>query len=400
MENDKISYEYLSHEEIGRLLMDDDVSKNADLMIYYYMFCKYFFKCKTYSFSDEKLEKIAKTEKLWGCIIKNDKSLKKEKVKDAHFNYLKEEYLKKNKIDDNSGFLLLQGLSGIHRDHEQFKNQIKNLIPCSFGIWVKFRLEQPYFSKDDDELYLIQNPILKEKVFKVPMIRGSGWKGAIAKAGIKVIEEKIKNDSSSLIDYIYDFIRIFGAGNEEFKKLVDIVDKKGNEDSFAKALISYTFFVLGTKITKKVDESLKDFVERLWKDIEKKLIKVQKGRAVFYPTYFDTFSLEVINPHSRKKRAGTQPISYEVIPKDTESILQIVYIPFDSILKPDNKLQEETEKDLCFLVSCIEKVANSGVGAKTKLGWGTFEILDKKIFLKRESFDSEGGAKGWGIITV
>ncbi len=69
-------------------------------------------------------------------------------------------------------------------------------------------------------------------------------------------------------------------------------------------------------------------------------------------------------------------------------------------MKPDNKLQKETEKDLVFLASCIEKVANSGVGAKTKLGWGTFEILDKKIFLKGENFASEGGPKGWGTITV
>lgn len=404
MENNKISYEYLLDEKIGDGLMDD-VVKKADL-IRYHTFCKYFFKCKSQSFSDKKLEEV-KLEELKRCNIKegyrNDNSFKKEKIKDFHFNWLKKKYFTqntKNKVDNNIRFSLLQSLSGVHQDYEQFKNQIKNLIPCSFGIWVKFKLKQPYFSKDDDEFYLIQNPILKEKVFKAPMIRGSGWKGAVAKAGIKVIEEKIENDSNSLIDDICAFTRIFGAGNEEFRKLIEIVDKHKDKDSFAGELISYTLFTLGAKITKKVDESLRDFVERLWEDIEEELIKVQRGRAVFYPTYFDTLSLEVINPHSRRRRAGTQPIFYEVVPEGDGGILQIIYVPFDGILKPDNKLQKETEKDLVFLASCIEKVANSGVGAKTKLGWGTFEILDKKIFLKGENFASEGGPKGWGTITV
>jgi CRISPR-associated protein Cmr2 len=37
-----------------------------------------------------------------------------------------------------------------------------------------------------------------------------------------------------------------------------------------------------------------------------------RGALAFYPTWFDRLGFEVINPHSRKTRAGTQPIYYEV----------------------------------------------------------------------------------------
>ena len=112
------------------------------------------------------------------------------------------------------------------------------------------------------------------------------------------------------------------------------------------------------------------------KDIFKKYkkSKAQKGRAIFYPIYFNKLSLEIINPHNRKTKAGTNPIHYEVVPKGSSSQLQIVYIPFDIVTENNEVIKNEADEDLKFLKACIQKALDNGIGAKTKLGWGKADI--------------------------
>ncbi|MFZ3252988.1 MAG: RAMP superfamily CRISPR-associated protein [Syntrophales bacterium] len=49
--------------------------------------------------------------------------------------------------------------------------------PYSLFLQFKFTLATPYLSKDDDQFYICENPIRKDKVFKVPMVSASTWKG-------------------------------------------------------------------------------------------------------------------------------------------------------------------------------------------------------------------------------
>ncbi|MGC8979423.1 RAMP superfamily CRISPR-associated protein, partial [Caldisericum sp.] len=125
--------------------------------------------------------------------------------------------------------------------------------------------------------------------------------------------------------------------------------------------------------------------------------QTHKGRAIFYPTYFNRLSLEVINPHDRRKRAGIRPIYYEVVPEGTEGLLQIIYIPFDAVLKENDVIKKEAEEDLENLLSAIEKVSQSGIGAKTKLGWGTFELSEEKYYFTNKDLNISDGLKekGW-----
>ena len=54
------------------------------------------------------------------------------------------------------------------------------LLPrWSFSLELRFRLVSPYLSKDDDAFYIIDNPVRKDKVFKVPLVSPSSWKGAL-----------------------------------------------------------------------------------------------------------------------------------------------------------------------------------------------------------------------------
>jgi len=66
-----------------------------------------------------------------------------------------------------------------------------------------------------------------------------------------------------------------------------------------------------------------------------------------------------------------------VVPKNTTGELQIVYIPFDGVLMKEEELKKQVKTDLEFLIRCIEKTAENGIGAKTKLGWGKFKKINK-----------------------
>jgi CRISPR-associated protein Cmr2 len=327
------------------------------------------------------------------------------KFKDLTKKVVELDNFKKNKREYSiwsEKFQTVQKMSGIFikEDKNTTDNNYpdiyaKKLPPYSFIIQANFKLKQPYFSKDDDEFYIIQNPILKEKVFKVPMIRGSGWKGSLASAFKDLINEEANLEKRKKI--IDSYLRIFGAGSESIKVLEDYL--KGNSKDlvkFKEKLLEFILFELGMKVDKDFIGEIKDknsyeelqailqkkISEKLQKDNKNLPIEFQthKGRAIFYPTYFDRLSLEVINPHDRRKRAGKQPIYYEVVPEGTEGILQIIYIPFDGILKEDKELKKEAEKDLENLLSAVEKVSHKGIGAKTKLGWGTFELIDRKKY--------------------
>jgi len=275
----------------------------------------------------------------------------------------------------------IETLSGIIPENELNKT-VQKLLPYSFILQVKIKLTSPYFSHDDDDFYLIQNPCLKEKVYKVPMVRGSGWKGAIARAGKELVENKISN--------IISYARIFGLGSDEFRKLFDSLERK--KESMMSDIFRFLLFELGVKLIKdKLEKNkvVKFLKEKTIATLEREkgkyaFVQVHKGRAIFYPTYFNRLSLEIINPHNRKTRAGTNPIHYEVVPKETAGTLQIIYIPFDAVLSKDEDTKKQVKKDIEFLTKCVEKVAGIGIGAKEKLGWGRFEIIDKKIIRKKE----------------
>ncbi len=310
---------------------------------------------------------------------KNDNKFKNVKNTEFALEWFKRK-IKETKVyeidlkGNTESNLNIETLSGIIPNNELSKT-VQKLIPYSFILQAKIKLTAPYFSRDDDNFYLIQNPCLKEKVYKVPMIRGSGWKGAIARAGKELINEDFKWFSS--------YVRVFGTGSDEYRKLIDRIVQ---DRDFEENLIKYLLFELGKKLTKddidQIDDNPEDYLKKLsmnksdFKDMP--YLQVHKGRAIFYPTYFDRLSLEIINPHNRRTRAGTKPIHYEVVPKGTDGTLQIVYIPFDAVLSKDEDMKKQVKKDIEFLTQCIEKVADIGIGAKEKLGWGRFEFVKKE----------------------
>lgn len=174
------------------------------------------------------------------------------------------------------------------------------LIPGSWMICFTFKLAKPYISKDDDAFYMIDNPIKKEKVFKVPYVSGSTWKGALRSA---IRLNRGWDDSKE------EMIQLFGNPRE--------------------------------------DES-----------------QHRSGSLIFFPTFFNNISLEVINPHLRKEGSGTQPIYFECVPQDAEGTFALLNYPIYGT-------QNHALESLSIVASGIERLfLDFGFGAKTSSGFG------------------------------
>jgi len=52
----------------------------------------------------------------------------------------------------------------------------------SFAVHFTFTLRTPYISKDDVGLHILDNPVRKDRVFGLPMVASTGWKGALRAA--------------------------------------------------------------------------------------------------------------------------------------------------------------------------------------------------------------------------
>ncbi|QSQ07980.1 hypothetical protein H0A61_00299 [Koleobacter methoxysyntrophicus] len=350
-----------------------------------------------YALNEEKIEDKAEIPKLFPFIADSYINTKM-KVKEIPLTWFKDQHKRNWEINNTNGDL--QRICNIFDDVDKFKNYTKTLIPGSFGIWCKFKLLLPYFSRDDDDFYIIDNPVLKDKVWKAPMVRGSTWKGALLNAASLKLKELIEDENKpveKILGLYVKISRIFGTGSNEFREVENSIEKALKDEKksshFIKSLMKYALSELGCSLY--IERNGESLTAQIWKHIKeevsfpKECFRTRRGRAVFYPTFFDTLSLEVINPHNRKTKAGTQPIYFEVVPKDTEGIFQLVYIPYDSVMMARKEVKQQMKDDCKLLKELTRAVLEqNGIGAKTKLGWGTAQITQGI-----ESFSNMGEIK-------
>lgn len=190
------------------------------------------------------------------------------------------------------------------------------------AIEIKFKLLSPWYSKDDCPFHVLDNPVRKDHVFGVPYMSAASWKGLLRwacrmQAGL---QEHLQRHGSKMDDWSDPDWIIHLFGNE-----------KGEKENFL------------------------------------------RGALAFYPTWFDKVRFEVINPHSRKTRAGTQPILYEVVPPDTEGVLRLLYAPPPG----DDGLgsAERIDAHQKLLHAAEQLLTVYGFSAKRTAGWGIAEVI-------------------------
>jgi CRISPR-associated protein Cmr2 len=203
------------------------------------------------------------------------------------------------------------------------------------GEWlaleVEFELLTPWYSKDDRIFHVVDNPVRKDRVFGVPFMAAASWKGMLRwacrmQAGLRDhLESGKRFEEWDDPDWV---LQLFG-------------NEKGEEEEF------------------------------------------HQGALVFYPTWFEKIGFEVINPHDRSRRAGKQPIYYEVVPgrrpraggsseheEGGKGTLRLLYAPW-----PGMKDAAPLEEFLPKLLEAIDGLLRRyGISAKRSVGWGTAEI--------------------------
>jgi len=200
-----------------------------------------------------------------------------------------------------------------------------SLLKDWLAIEIKFKLLSPWYSKDDRPFHVFDNPVRKDRVFGVPYMSASGWKGLLRWAfrmctGLigpaEVQDEEQRTEAKVFEQHLF--------GNE-----------KGEKEDFL------------------------------------------RGALAFYPTWFDKIGFEVINPHLRKTRAGTVPITYEVVPPDTEGVLRLLYAPLpgDDGLGPAERI-DALQK---LLDAAGQLLTVYGFSAKRTAGWGIAEVIQARV---------------------
>lgn len=282
---------------------------------------------------------------------------------------------------DKESLEFLYQLCGIYRTKNEMAEEVKKLVPGSFGVGFEFTLQAPYFSRDDEDFYAVQNPVMKEKVWKVPMVRAGSLKGQLFAAAKEAFREAVENgDADEVLETFFAIYRIFGSGSDEFRKVKKIIDdyikKEECEEKVLSSLMKYAFSELGANLRiearsdKSYAEQIFDYLKE--QNQQKTGFGSHRGRVIFYPIFFDRLSLEVINPHKRKTKVGKGPIYFEVVPKRAKGFLQMIYVPHDALMSLNKvDLYEEAKEDCIFLEKWTKRLlTRHGIGAKNKYGWG------------------------------
>ena len=281
------------------------------------------------------------------------------------------DYAKVGEGDSPSGLKALAHSNGNYNDYIACKLSELNLIGINSSIdistlpkgsWMiefPLTLKKPFISKDDMPLYIIENPVRKDKVFGVPFTSAMSWKGNLRWTTMKIHLETKVNDSDEFAEIRYQHTLLFGT-------------EKGMEE-------------IAKGWTKYLDELCPDAKERyrckLKEEFGKEDVPSLTGMLYFYHTFWDRIDIEVINPHDRKTKTGKNPIYYEVVPKGAKGFFRLLYLPFYYSGKPLPEIKTIILKDLKDVIAGLKAMMLTyGFSAKKSAGYGVIDDnWDKEV---------------------
>lgn len=188
------------------------------------------------------------------------------------------------------------------------KIDLSYLPRYSFIIQFKFYLKTPFLSRGNQDFYMIDNPVLTDKTFRVPYIAPSIWKGCLRSA-------------------------LWNLGYQEDTPEIRLLFGNERREEHHEAL--------------------------------------QEGRLHFFPSFFQQKTFEVINPHDRMRKVGKNPILMECIKQDSEGLFTLLYTPFGWTAERVDTIQKQTIECLNLIVKGLRAMfLDYGFGAKTSSGFG------------------------------
>jgi CRISPR-associated protein Cmr2 len=258
---------------------------------------------------------------------------------------------------------------------------LDELPELSFALHFRFRLRQPYLSHDEAALYLLDNPVRKEKVFRLPYVAPTQWKGTLHSVMVQELMAQWagKQDVSDkalkeLIDQRTRLLLLFGSEKDLFSE-----DPKKKERLFLDELLPNQF---KKNYAKRYRAQIKELLN---KNDNKQNNEFFAGRLQFYPSFFTQLGLEVMNPHSRKTGSGEVPILFETVPRGAEAGFTLLYVPHDKVgQQPSPQVRQQVAEDLQLIARGLhEMFCLYGFGAKVTSGFGRAEEkIEGKLALR------------------
>jgi CRISPR-associated protein Cmr2 len=259
--------------------------------------------------------------------------------------------------------------------------------PGSFTIHFTFTLRKPYISRDDTDFHILDNPVKKEWVFKVPYVAPSQWKGALRAAMMQeVVADLLANSKEEA--FVQARLRLYRLFGNEKDGAADFLNRAWaryrvgpqpeNQAQMEKWKQEYRQ-ALG-EVAEEFEQTLKDKKYRIGN------IEGFQGCLHFYPTYFDRIGLEVINPHPRDVGAGQIPIYFECVPQRATGTFTLLYVPLGGPEMIPDEARQQAAEDLTAVAEGIQAMMTRyGFGAKTSDGFGVVE----EEFVKDEQGKSQ-----------
>lgn len=256
--------------------------------------------------------------------------------------------------------------------HSQMKNlglednvpDLSLLSPGSWFLQFTFTLAKPWLSKDDDPFYVTEsvNPVRKDKVFKVPLMSASSWKGLLRWTMMHTRLAK-----PVMVSQAKQSPEVFAK--ERFVQTLLFGDEQGEEPGQIKGFAKYV-----DTLNPEARAEYEGLLRQYYGVEPKKPLPHHSGRLIFYPTFFDAIDVEVINPHSRKTKAGTGPIYLECVPAGAKGTFSLLYVPFDLIGQSPEAMADEASKHLRYIAPAIRELfLTYGFSAKRTSGYGVAE---------------------------
>lgn len=241
-----------------------------------------------------------------------------------------------------------------------------------------FTLKKPYISRDDAPFHILDNPVRKEKVFKVPMAAASSWKGNLRwMANFLTVAQWRKTPQQDWPEERFRLWRLFGqedaAMDRYFNETLAVVFQPDLEDKPGisqeqKQKLKEERKEKGVEWGKKFGDYL------ISRGLKQGADQGLAGSLHFYPTYFDAIDLEVINPHDRKSGAGKNPIYIESVPRGAQGNFSLLYVPLDLMGEDCKAMAGEAKKDLVPVVEALTHLLlDYGFSAKKSSGFGVIE---------------------------
>lgn len=305
---------------------------------------------------------------------------------------------------------------------------LDELPELSFALHFRFRLRQPYLSHDEAVHYLLDNPVRKEKVFRLPYVAPTQWKGTLhavmvqqlanwweRKLDIPLSELQMLSDRQHRTVWWKQNLKaaLSEADLREFiRERAKLLYLFGTEKDFTNE--SQTGRLYLDKLLPPVADNWQaakyarrklqpDLVGRWQARKYRRFISrylanggFLAGRLQFYASFFTQLGLEVMNPHSRKTGSGEVPILFETVPRGAEAGFTLLYVPHDKVgQQKDPQVRQQVAEDLKLIARGLrEMFCLYGFGAKVTSGFGRAEEkIEGKLALRTQNLDLSDAGK-------